>query len=73
VNLGGPSEGCVVLMFGQGEAPKCAKRMLCLALPVSAMSTPLGVVSLVEGIVMVTWGSPWRSSSCGVLRHGRFA
>jgi hypothetical protein len=54
--------GCIVLVFWQGGAPKCAKRKLCLALLVSAMSTPLGVDSIVEGVVVATWGSPSRSS-----------
>jgi hypothetical protein len=63
-NFGGISpsgEGVLFSCFGRG-APKCAKRKLCLALLVSAMSTPLGVDSIVEGVVVATWGSPSRSS-----------
>jgi hypothetical protein len=34
---------------------------------------PLGVDPLVEGVVVATWSSPWRSSSRGVLHRGCFA
>jgi hypothetical protein len=34
------------------------------------MSTPLSVDPLVEGVVVASWGSPWRSSSCGRFTVG---
>jgi hypothetical protein len=62
--------GCSSLTLQSGVgASNCTEQKLCSALQVPAMSTPLGVDYLVEGIIVVILSSPWRSSGRLPLRH----
>jgi hypothetical protein len=49
-DISSPGGGCAVLRFGWGGVPKCAKRKLCPALPVLAMSASLVSMPLLKAL-----------------------
>jgi hypothetical protein len=44
-----------ILMFGHGAVPKCTKRKVCPALPVSAMSAPLVLIPSSKALSWRLW------------------